>query len=217
MKINNKILSIPPYISTAWENINSLFLNEKGDLIIILKSKEKVKIPNLEKSTLNAIFDAHVKQLEQPPKSKISFSLPMALDGMNGMESLGSIMHHNPSQSNAPNLPPEILDKITAISKIMGVEDEESIPKAEPHCNCIHCQIAKALRGQKNKNKEALEEVTDEDLRFRTWDIKQTGKKLYCVTNPLDKNENYNVFLGKPVGCTCGQKDCEHIKAVLTS
>ena len=133
------------------------------------------------------------------------------------MESLGSIMHHNPSQSKAPNLPPEILDKITAISKIMGVEDTESIPKAEPHCNCIHCQIAKALRGQKKKNEEILEEVTDEDLKFKTWDIKQTGKKLYSVTNPLDNNENYNVFLGKPVGCTCGQKNCEHIKAVLNS
>jgi hypothetical protein len=217
MKINNKILYIPPYISTAWENISSLFVNEKGDLTVILISKEKVKIPNLEKSVINAIFDAHSKNLEQPPKNKVSFSLPLALDNVAGMESLGSIMHHNPSQSNAPNLPPEILDKITAISKIMGVEDTESIPKAEPHCNCIHCQIAKALRGQKKKNEEIIEEVTDEDLRFRTWDIKQTGKKLYSVTNPLDNNENYNVFLGKPVGCTCGQKNCEHIKAVLNS
>ena len=70
---------------------------------------------------------------------------------------------------------------------------------------------------KKKQTEEPLEEVTDEDLKFRTWDIKQPGKKLYLVTNPLDNNENYNVFLGKPVGCTCGQKYCEHIKAVLNS
>ncbi|MGH2612567.1 MAG: hypothetical protein ACRDFB_05905, partial [Rhabdochlamydiaceae bacterium] len=61
------------------------------------------------------------------------------------------------------------------------------------------------------------EEVSDEDLKFRTWDIKQENDKLYSVTNPLDKKEHYNVFLGKPLGCTCGNKNCEHIQAVLKS
>jgi hypothetical protein len=64
---------------------------------------------------------------------------------------------------------------------------------------------------------EEIEEVSDEDLKFRDWEIKQTAEQLYTVTNPLDANEHYNVFLGSPLGCTCGDKNCEHIRAVLTS
>ncbi|NGX33463.1 MAG: hypothetical protein K1060chlam4_01531, partial [Candidatus Anoxychlamydiales bacterium] len=40
---------------------------------------------------------------------------------------------------------------------------------------------------------------------------------LYRVTNPLDENEHYSVFLKDPIGCTCGKKNCEHVKAVLNS
>jgi hypothetical protein len=79
----------------------------------------------------------------------------------------------------------------------------------------MHCQIAKALHGELPEEQE--EEVTDEDLKFRLWDIDQTGDKLYVVTNPLDSKEYYNVFLGDPIGCTCGEKNCEHIRAVLNS
>ena len=61
------------------------------------------------------------------------------------------------------------------------------------------------------------EEVTDRDLSFQQWAIEQTGDKLFCVTNKLDRLEKYNVFLGDPVGCTCGIQGCEHILAVLKS
>ena len=61
------------------------------------------------------------------------------------------------------------------------------------------------------------EEITEDDLKFRNWDIRQTADKLYAVTNPLDENEHYSVFLGTPLGCTCGEKNCEHIRAVLNS
>ncbi len=89
----------------------------------------------------------------------------------------------------------------------------EAFPKPEPHCNCPHCQIARAMHGIE---KQELEEpVSDEDLKFRDWEIKQTGEKLYSVTNPIDPSEQYTVFLGEPVGCTCGHSHCEHIKSVL--
>jgi hypothetical protein len=35
--------------------------------------------------------------------------------------------------------------------------------------------------------------------------------------NPLDHKEHYNVFLGDPIGCSCGNNNCEHIQAVLKS
>ena len=41
--------------------------------------------------------------------------------------------------------------------------------------------------------------------------------KLFTVINKLDQQEKYNVFLGEPVGCTCGKQGCEHMLAVLKS
>ena len=226
MKINNQVLSIPPYISTSWKNISSILVNQDGNLVILLHSGAKIIIPNLDKSLINVIFDAHAKHLEEEEKKKeplapnnLSMGLPLKI-GADGIESIGAAMQHNPSQADAPDLPEDVLNKIASISKIMGVEDPQMMPKPEPHCNCVHCQIARAIRGEKKEdedNDDLEEEVTDEDLKFKTWDIEQTGEMLYILTNPLDKNEKYTVYLGEPLGCTCGEKNCEHIRAVLNS
>ena len=48
-------------------------------------------------------------------------------------------------------------------------------------------------------------------------EITQTGDKLFTVVNKLDPQENYHVYLGHPVGCTCGKQGCEHILVVLKS
>ena len=239
MKISPKILNIPPYISTSWKNVDSVYIeiiDKKPVLIIALKTPPRtVKIPNLDPKVVEVIFNAHAKFLEeeapekvidknpqqQPPaplNNLLSFGLPL---GNGDLQSLGNVMQHNPDQKNAPDLPKEILEKIVGISSMLGKDLPIEIPKAEPHCNCIHCQIARALSGEKKENSKiennTEEEVTEEDLRFRLWDIKQTGDKLYAVSNPLDEDEQYQVFLGKPIGCTCGDKNCEHIKAVLKS
>lgn len=222
MKINDKILSIPPYISTSWKNINSI-LSDKNNLIIILNTNAKIIIPNLEKPTMELIFNAHEKHLDadsEKPSKPNSFSMGFPLKiGAEGIESLGSAMQHNPAQANAPDIPEEVLKKIASISKIMELESQDMLPKAEPHCNCVYCQIARAISGEaKPPPPEENEEiVSEEDLKFKTWDIEQTGENLYSVINPLNNNEKYTVFLGTPVGCTCGKKNCEHIKAVLNS
>ena len=128
-------------------------------------------------------------------------------------------MQHNPAQANSPDLPEEVLNKVSAIAKIVTPEDMKSLPKAEPHYNCIHCQIARAIhKGIQNMDgeREDEEEVADEELQFQQWDIKQKGE-LFVVTNRLDTAEQYHVYLGNPVGCTCGKSGCEHIVAVLKS
>lgn len=211
MQINDKILYIPPYISTTWQNISSLTIDNKKNLVVLLHTKEKILIPNLDFPTLNLIFENHKKHLEQPNTTKIGFKLPIGLDGLGGLDPL-SFAKHNPKEMNAENLPDEILEKLSSISKVLEI-DQESLPKPEPHCNCTHCQIARAMRGEKKEE----EIVSDEDLKFRIWDIEQTGDNLFQVKNPLDSQEHYDVFLGNPIGCTCGKKDCEHIKAVLKS
>lgn len=216
MKINKEMLNIPPYISTSWENIISLF-TANNFLIIVLKDGSKIAVPNLKENLIEIIFDAHAQYLENKTKKPtLNFGLASLDNG--SMDSLSYALQHNPDQKNAPDMPPDLIKKIANLAKIFVTEANLDMPKPEPDCNCLHCQIAKALQLGMGVNLENLDEaVKDEDLKFRTWDIKEVGPKLYTVTNPLDPNEHYSVFLEEPLGCTCGEKNCEHIKAVLNS
>ena len=241
MKINPKILSIPPYISTSWKNIASLHVENHPAclvLIVTLLSGVRIEVPHLEQAMIEGIFTAHARYLEHEEKSfpkppsllplnfpsiqeqTLALGLPLK-NSITGMDHLGNLLQHNPEQADTPDLPSEVLQKIAQLSKTMGIEDPNAVPKPEPHCNCVHCQIARALQIGCLHNEPAKEEieeiVSDEELKFRTWDILQTGDKFYKVSNPTDNEEQYNVFLGDPVGCTCGKDHCEHIRAVLNT
>ena len=224
MKISLKVLSIPPFISTAWKNVSSLHVREKDGILYLtvsLHNGSAVEIPNLNQSALSAIFDAHAraieaeKSLKNPtPKPTQPFNIAMALDTDGGVADVfDASFRHNPEQSDLPPLPSSLLQKITNIAKALGFENFLSLPKSEPNCSCIYCQLMNSLQ----ENIVSEEPVSDEDLKFRNWDISQAAEKLYTVTNPLDPNEHYNVFLGTPIGCTCGHKNCEHVKAVLST
>lgn len=248
MRINHKILSIPPYISTSWKNISSLRCEFKDSLLVLivdLNNGTSIEVPRLEPSVIENIFSTHSKFVEQdlpaasqkssnarapqnlnsqPPINEAfpGIGFPLLQIGPAGIENFGSVLQHNSEQSNAPDLPKEILNKIAAISKSVGMDDPNLLPKPEPHCNCFHCQISRAIQSGDEAEEEVIEKneeelVTDADLKFRLWDISQTSDKLFLVTNPMDSKEHYSVFLGEPIGCTCGEKNCEHIRAVLNS
>ena len=230
MKINQKILSIPPYVSTSWKNVISLHY-EGGILIIGLVNGSTIEIPGLDRTVLENVFAAHEHYLELeasgnlpqtgpapspvfPPIDSALLNFPMQI-GIDG--EIGGMLQHNSDASDSPDLPLEMLAKISSITKAMGFTNSDQLPKPEPHCNCTHCQIMRAIRAEETAAAEEDEEITDEDLHFRDWDIEQVGDKLFSVANPLQKDEYYRVFLGSPVGCTCGIPNCEHIKAVLNS
>lgn len=239
MKLNAKILSIPPYISTSWKNIASLHVENHSGLILVvtLLSGVRIEVPDLEPTIIESIFAAHAHYLEQEEKTALvqpktpirtplgflgqdqMLSFEILKNGLGGMEQFGTLLQHNPEQADSPDLPSDILQKIASLSKNLKINDPDSVPKPEPHCNCLRCQIARALQtgltGGAAENEEEL--VTDEDLKFKTWDIVQTGDKLYAVTNPLDAKEHYSVFLGEPIGCTCGENHCVHVQAVLNT
>lgn len=233
MIINRAILSIPPYISTSWKNIVSLHAetlsNFEKNLIITLTNESIIEVPGLDEKTLEQVFEQHAKFLDTEsshqknlePKTPTGFSLgiPIKMKEMDPtLGPFGSLMQHNPEESSSADLPDEMLTKISAIGKVIGLDKQlEHMPKAEPHCNCPYCQITRALSGEQ-KEKEIIEEIiSEEDLSFKDWEIKMLDKDLYELTSPLDPNEKYQVFLGTPIGCTCGSKNCEHIKAVLSS
>lgn len=240
MKINDKILSIPPFISTYWSNVSALHM--KGQMLVIsLLDGETIEINDLPSEIVNHIFATHANHLEKEypqettnPTSSGVFNRfsemlrqdiqaePLFRMSIGNLDELGSALHHNLQQANSPDIPKEILSKIAAITKIFTPE-EMMIPKAEPHCNCTHCQIARTLgQGEGSNLEEATlvkpqneEVISDRELQFQQWDVMESGNQLYTVVNRLDPREKYSVYLGSPVGCTCGNLNCEHIVAVL--
>ncbi|HEY2810837.1 MAG TPA: hypothetical protein VGJ00_05570 [Rhabdochlamydiaceae bacterium] len=230
MKINQKVLSIPPYISTSWENILALHVEHHNALlflIVTLSTGARIEIPGLTPTLIKMIFGTHARFLEQETLTKheevISFGFALQPEPTaGGLETVAPLLQHNPEQRDTPELPAEFLKKIASLAKTLGVKDPSIIPQPEPDCNCMHCQIAKAMKSGVEDDSESFKEeheeiVSDEELKFRSWDIHQMGDKLYSVCNPIDSQEHYNVYLGEPVGCTCGNPHCEHIRAVLNS
>jgi hypothetical protein len=233
IKITQKILSIPPYLSTSWSQVIALH-GKEGFLAVTLVTGDTVQLEGLSPEILQAIFFYHAIYLEQesaplihsheemhaeePAKTEEPVSFQMAFG--NSLDGLGSMMQHNPDQMNAPSLPPEVLEKVSAISKIIAPSDEAILPQPVQGCNCFYCQLARvispSLQVVKDEEEEK-EEILDEELQFQQWSINQTGDHLFNVTNRLDDHESYRVFLGEPVGCTCGKQGCEHILAVLKS
>lgn len=237
MKINEKILSIPPYISTTWSQIAALHM--KGSLLsITMTDGEAINISGLSADLINQIFSYHAAHLEKEILPSSQSSYPPAKMGLK--EGLGSIgesatlsfafgtidglnmmAQHNPAQAEAPDLPPEVLQNISEIARAALPLGDLQLPKPESHCNCFYCQIARAISSSplvvESHEQHQDEEVNDDELHFEDWTITQTGEKLYNVTSRLDDNEKYSVFLGHPVGCTCGKNGCEHILAVLKS
>lgn len=249
MKFTPKVLSLPPYLSVSWSQIRALYTKE-GVLIVNLLDGTTIPVPDLSKEQLESIFQAHSvfggesNAKGTPPQGQAASlqfiqahpqgAQPQAKDasentgnasirfGFDNLEPFQSAMQHNPALANIPSMPKEILDKIATVARILAPGDIDSIPKAEPHCNCPHCQIARAIHGEPevptHAEPHAVEEaVSDDDLKFSEWDIAKVGDQLYQVTNRLDTGEQYRVFLGEPVGCTCGKPGCEHILAVLKS
>jgi hypothetical protein len=242
MKINDKVLSFPPYISTNWTNVLSLKMDE-GDLIISLEDGGEVVIPGLNEKQMTHIFSAHARAVEKEiireefeQRQFNSYPFPIMGGvageqsegtfkiGFGSMDNLGMAMQHNPNQANIPDIPKEALGKIISIARIVsGGNDLESFPKPEPHCNCVHCQISREVHSQKNDSIVEIaaedEVVTDKDLQFSQWEISQVKDRdtSYKIVNRVDPSDEHEVSLKGPVKCSCGKNGCEHILAVLRS
>jgi len=227
MKINENILSLPPYISTAWHYISAIVM-KGSNLVITLKDGDSIHIPGLDPETIDLIFKTHAEQIEKKCSSELFLTSKSLEDhqqlssikfGFATFDGLNTMMQHNPQEMNAPDLPGVILEKIAAIAKILAPQETDSLPQDIPNCNCFHCQITRAIHQNKEEYREtdiiAEEIISDKDLQFNQWDVRSIGEKLFNVINKLDNSEQYHVFLGTPIGCNCGKINCEHIVAAL--
>lgn len=225
MNINHKILSIPPYISTSWDNISSLKterIEETINLEILLQNGSKITIPSLDMSTVEKVFHCHAKHLEGSSLAvRVPSSQILSFSNLQLLSTLGSFCEHDPNNSNAPALPKAVLEQFTEVAKSLPIANSEDLPKAEPHCNCPYCQITKAIHQSLSYQDPAQEleeeEVSDKDLSFTSWIIEPLPSNIYKVIDPDNLAEYYLVSLNTPLQCSCGQTHCCHMQAVLRS
>ncbi|ANH78890.1 hypothetical protein [Candidatus Chlamydia sanziniae] len=244
VKINDQLICIPPYISARWSQIAFIESQEeegKGQttLKLHLLDGKVISIPNLDQSIIDIAFHEHLLHLETSQLTHIKEDSIREDEkvGMNmimnilqqvtkgndiqvlpknfisplfaGTNPIEAILQHIPEHKDHSDAPADVLEKMAAVIRTLAGNNATLLPKPEPHCNCMHCQIGRVIYEEDHIT------VSDQDLVFRTWDIIQSGDKLYVVTNPLNPSEQFNVYLGTPIGCTCGESNCEHIKAVL--
>jgi hypothetical protein len=237
IKVNENLLVIPPYISTSWDQVATLYVSD-NKLVIILIDSTPIQIPNLDTELLNSVFQFHLQYLEVASEIDDLFpSYPFKditpQDFMNSqiesgaihftlgtLNSLGSSSEHNPEQSNAPDLPKEVLSKILAITKIISSDNWEP-SKSETNCNCFYCQVARFSLSNTSSNTTPTNLISNipklSNQTAKNWDVESIEPNFYMVTNRIDTKEHYNVYLGDPIRCTCGQTGCEHVVAVLKS
>ncbi len=214
INVNNKILSIPPYISTSWKHVEGLYM-KGATLVATLMSGETINIPGISSELIEMIFNAHAQFLEEeanhrtpssPQEDLTAFpSFPFGLPlpgqgfplavggdstfqfGISSMDGFGSAMQHNPAHANAPDLPIEILQKIGAIVKIVAPEEILTGTIAEQDCNCPYCQITRAING----------DIVDEAFQmFETYEVesRRPAEKPVENTSPwriqqIDENQ----------------------------
>lgn len=238
IKVNDQLICIPPYISARWNQISYIESvttqdSDTPELKLHLVNGQIISIPHLDSSLIETIFREHQMYLETTcgktlKENDKTFNFVNVLQQLtkdadiqilsssNLFSSLLSatpidmILQHVPEHKDHPDAPSETLEKIASIIRMFPNGALSSQITPERHCNCLHCQVGRFLLEE-----EQGCEVSQEDLSFREWDVTQDGDYLYLVTNPLDPNEQFSVYLGTPIGCTCGQDNCEHIRAVL--
>lgn len=206
MIINKQILSIPPFISTSWKDVELLLSDGHSTLNIYLKNGTLVKISNLLKEDLDLIFKVHQDILLSPSPLQIPSLIDPLLFSFSG-----SLFEHDPDLKDASPLPLEIKTKLKSLLDEMPQLDPVKFPQVHPHCHCPFCQIMSLIQ-----NKQTDDDlVSDDDLHFSTWKQEVLSEHLIKLIHPFNADENYLVSLDTPITCSCGQVGCEHIEHVL--
>jgi hypothetical protein len=206
MIINKQLLSIPPFISTSWKDVELLLSDGQHTLNIYLKNGTLVKISHLLKEQLDLIFNVHQEILLTQAQD---LAAPL-IDPL-FFQFSGPFLEHDPELSDANPLPDEVKARLQSLLEGLPKIDSAKLPQPILGCNCPHCQLMTLINVPKNEE----EYVDDEELKFASWDVNQLSDHLFKLTHPYDETDIYYVSLESPISCTCGEKNCEHIEHIL--
>lgn len=207
MIINKHMLSIPPFISTSWKDIDLLLSDGQTTLNVYLKNGTVVKISNLLKDDLNLIFKVHQDILLSPSQPTIPSLIDPLLFSLSG-----PLLEHDPDLHDASPLPDEVKIKLKSLLEGMPKLEKIKLPQIHQDCNCPFCQIMGLIQDEATNDEEI---VKDEDLLFSTWKQEAFSDHLIKLTHPFNQEETYFINLESPISCSCGQTSCEHIEHVL--
>lgn len=209
MKITSKILSIPPYLSTSWYEVDSLFQSEDGALVVALTNGMQVRLEHLSTEVVHTIFMAHARFLEEEaereeeeddevsellssPHAEVEFSVhsPFAMgevDEMSG-DAMKIFMEHDPSRSLGPLLPEPLLKRVTSLAKMFLPPDMIPLDSSHENCRCPFCQIVRALSGTPQPLlEEGEEKKKSTDLREEAREKKGLKEGLEHKKHSPDK------------------------------
>lgn len=229
MKITATTLSIPPYITANWDSISVIHMEEIEEeiiLVITLITEDRVEVPGLSIDQIEEIQRKFSEFMNANNKKE------MASEHSNQIVSVISDMFqqlfqemregpvsvikipvtHTPSQANLPQLSPETLNNIVKIIQSIGISESNLVNSEDciDKCRCLYCQACSHVRDKLGKS-----DVKNDDISFDTeWNISQVSEFAFNVQSKEFPDEVFKVSL-KPVQCSCGQKNCEHIKVVL--
>lgn len=225
IRVNQNILSVVPYISTSWSHIvslKSLYHDSGVELLVTLQDGSLITIPGLTSANIEEIFSAHAAYLERcTALSTRDFTAFLSTPSSNWtfveLKGLTSFLQHDTEQSQFPDFPEDVQEKIISLASALPIHNSFSLPREEPHCNCPHCQTVRLMKTGIEFAEKSEGEVLETDLLFRSWILQEISPKEYIVTHPDQPQENYTVSLHSPLSCSCGSNCCDHIKAILNS
>jgi hypothetical protein len=206
MIINKQLLSIPPFISTSWKDIELLLSDGQNTLNIYLKNGTLVKISHLLKEHLNLIFSVHQEiLLNQAQEVTTPIIDPLFF------QFSGPFLEHDPDLCDASPLPDEVRSKLKSLIENLPKMDPSKMPVVHDNCFCPHCQLINLIF--ENTEKEEL--VSDSDLTFSTWIQEEVSDDEIKLIHPYNSDEFYIIKLQNPLQCSCQMPDCEHLLHVL--
>jgi len=208
MIVNTKLLSIPPYISTSWKDVELLLSDGEHTLNVYLKNGTIIKIAHLLKEQLELIFKVHQEVLMQKPKD-----IPPSLIDPLFFNFSGPFLEHDPEMSDAEPLPEEIKLKLKSLVDTFPKLEKSKLPKFHDNCNCPHCQLM-ALLSDEEDTCEIEEVIDDKDLQFALWNVEKLTDKDFKLSHP-DEPEIFHVNLNQTPCCSCQKPCCEHLAYVL--
>lgn len=223
MAVTRRVLHLPPYISTSWENVIALHMEQDEDsdeplLVVTLQGGAQIGIPNLREEIAHELFALHAQILAGEENLKCSQELNKAEGLFEPEEMLKLLICHQPALCDEQPMPEEVECKLQSIGQLLDRDILARLKRPVDNCNCPFCQVHRALLTDLHNEAESTEDLPDttiERMQSGKWVINTKDQSTFTVFTEESPQERFQVCLGECISCTCGQANCEHVKAVL--